>query len=36
MGAASAKIAGLRAARLTAPAAPMAAFTDEERASLAE
>lgn len=36
MGAASAKIAGLRAARISAPAAPMAAFTDEERASLAE
>jgi hypothetical protein len=36
MGAASAKIADLRAARMSAPAAPMAAFTDEERDSLAE
>jgi hypothetical protein len=36
MGVASGKIAKLRAARMTAPAAPMAAFTDEERASLAE
>ncbi len=30
------KIAKLRAARIAAPAAPMEAFTDEERASLAE
>ena len=36
MATASGKIANLRAARMTAPAAPMAAFTDEERASLAE
>jgi hypothetical protein len=32
----SGKIADLRAARMTAPAAPMAAFTEEERDSLAE
>lgn len=36
MGAASAKIADLRAARMAAPAAPMAAFTEEERAALAD
>jgi hypothetical protein len=36
MGVASGKIAKLRAARIAAPAAPMEAFTDEERASLAE
>jgi hypothetical protein len=36
MGAASAKIADLRAARMSAPAAPMAAFTDEERSALAD
>jgi hypothetical protein len=36
MGAASAKIGKLRAARLTAPAAPMEAFTEAERASLAD
>ena len=33
---ASGKIAKLRAARISAPAAPMEAFTDAERASLAE
>ena len=36
MGTASRKIAKLRAARMVAPAAPMEAFTAEERASLAE
>ncbi len=36
MGVASGKIAKLRAARISAPAAPMEAFTDAERASLAE
>jgi hypothetical protein len=36
MGVASGKIAKLRAARIAAPAAPMEAFTAEERASLAE
>jgi hypothetical protein len=36
MAAASGKIAKLRAARINAPAAPMEAFTAEERASLAE
>jgi len=36
MAAASGKIAKLRAARLVAPAAPMEAFTEAERASLAE
>jgi hypothetical protein len=36
MGVASGKIAKLRAARISAPAASMEAFTDAERASLAE
>ena len=36
MAAASGKIAKLRAARIAAPAAPMEAFTEEERRSLAE
>ncbi len=36
MGVASGKIARLRQARISAPAAPMEAFTDEERASLTE
>jgi hypothetical protein len=36
MAVASAKIAGLREARVAAPAARMEGFTDEERASLAE
>src|SRR3712207_2304753 len=36
MGAASAKIGKLRQDRLTAPAAPMAAFTAEEREALAD
>jgi len=36
MSVASGKIAKLRAARISAPAAPMEAFTAEERASLAE
>jgi len=36
MAAASGKIAKLRADRLVAPAAPMQAFTEEERAALAE
>jgi len=36
MGVASGKIAKLREARLSAPAAAMEAFTDEERASLGE
>ncbi len=36
IGAAGAKISKLRADRLASPAAPMAAFTVEERASLAE
>ena len=36
MSSASGKIAKLRAARISAPAAPMEAFTDAERASLAE
>jgi hypothetical protein len=36
MSSASGKIAKLRAARVHAPAAPMEAFTDAERASLAE
>ena len=36
MGAASGKISKLRAARIVAPAAPMEAFTDAERASLSE
>ena len=34
--AASGKVGELRAARITAPAAPMPAFTDAERADLAE
>ena len=36
MGAAAAKISKLRAARMVSPAAPMEAFTEAERASLAE
>jgi hypothetical protein len=36
MSMASGKIAKLRAARMTSPAAKMEAFTDEERASLGE
>ena len=36
MGVASGKIAKLRAARISAPAAAMEAYTDEERRSLAE
>ncbi|HRD61494.1 MAG TPA: VWA domain-containing protein, partial [Nocardioides sp.] len=36
IGAAGAKISKLRAARLVSPAAPMEAFTAEERASLVE
>ena len=36
MGAASAKIGKLRAARMASPAAPMEAFTESERASLAD
>ena len=36
MGAASAKIGKLREDRMASPAAPMAAFTDEERAALAD
>jgi hypothetical protein len=36
MGVAGSKISKLRAARISAPAAPMEAFTDAERASLAE
>ena len=36
MGAASAKIGKLRAARMVSPAAPMEAFTESERASLAD
>ena len=36
MGAASAKIGKLREDRLSAPAAPMAAFTEEERAALVD
>ena len=36
MGVAGAKISKLRAARISAPAAPMEAFTDAERDSLAE
>ncbi|WP_028651384.1 VWA domain-containing protein [Nocardioides halotolerans] len=36
MGVASAKVAKLRAARVVAPAAPMEAFTDDERRSLAD
>ena len=36
MVASSAKVRGLRNARLTAPAAAMPAFTDEERASLSD
>lgn len=36
MGVASGKIAKLRAARISAPAAPMEAFTQAERASLSE
>jgi hypothetical protein len=36
IGAAAAKISKLRAARMVSPAAPMEAFTAEERASLAE
>ena len=36
MAMASGKIADLRAARVAAPAAPMEAFTDEERTALAD